>query len=256
MKCMRILPHNNPPNDAPIVITRPQGRSNALESALLDQGRQVHCLPLVHIQALDNQDIRSCFMNLDDYRFVFPVSANAVDVAMPWVDSYWPQMPVGLRWLAVGPASKLALQNHDVASSDILMPNTEYCSEGLLELEELQATQRADKVLILRAKTGRSLLAEVLEKRGFKVQLLTLYERVEITHTEQDWQRALIKPAVIQLNSAESLDIALKQYPDLGQLALGALVPSKRIALKAESYFKQVWISRSACDADLLKCLT
>lgn len=252
---MPVNHRNNPlPKDAPVIITRPRQQNSGLIDSLKNQGRTVFSMPLIDIKPISNEQIKSCFLNLDNYEFVFPVSANAVNIAMQWVDKYWPQTPVDLKWLAVGPASKQALENHQIASADILMPKDNYASEGLLELDELQ-TGNANKVLILRAETGRSLFASSLKERGFEVEILALYKRLEIKHSNDAWLEALEQPAIVQINSSQTLEAALKQQPKLGQKALGALVPSQRIAAEAKVYFNQVWVSRSATDEHLLKML-
>lgn len=252
-----MLTNQNPkplPKDAPVIITRPSEQNSGLINTLKNQGRSVFAMPLIDIKPISNEQIKSCFLNLDNYEFAFPVSANAVNIAMQWVDSYWPQTPVGLKWLAVGPASKQALENHQIASADILMPKDKYASEGLLELDELQ-TGYTNKVLVLRAETGRSLFANSLKERGFEVEILALYERLEIEHSNDAWLEALKQPAIVQINSSQTLEAAIKQQPKLGQKALGALVPSPRIASEAKAYFNQVWVSRSATDEHLLEML-
>lgn len=244
-----------PPKHASVIITRPLGQETHLVQVLNAQNRQVYCMPLIKIEPIFDEQIKSRFLNLDNYQFVFPVSANAVNIAMQWVDKYWPQLPVGLTWLAVGPASKQALENNQIPPSSIIMPTDNYASEGLLKLEALQ-TGDARRVLILRADSGRSLFANTLEARGFKVEVQALYNRTEIQHSQIDWEKALEKPAIVQINSSQTLDIALKQEPRLPQKSLGVIVPSKRIAQQAQSYFKQVWISSSACDKDILNALS
>lgn len=246
---------SRPPKHAAVIITRPLGQEAHLVQSLNAQNREVYCMPLIEIEPISDEQIKSCFLNLDNYQFVFPVSANAVNIAMQWVDKYWPQLPVGLTWLAVGPASKQALKNHEISPSNILMPTKNYASEGLLELEALK-TGDTHRVLILRADSGRNLFANTLEERGFKVDVQALYRRTEIQHSQNDWEKALEKPAIVQINSSQTLDIALKQEPKLPQKTLGALVPSQRIANQAQAYFKKVWISSSACDADTLKTLS
>lgn len=249
------LTNNPPPKYAPVIVTRPLGQETHLVQSLAAQNRQVCYMPLIEIEPISDEQVKSRFLNLDNYQFVFPVSANAVNIAMQWVDKYWPQLPVGLTWLAVGPASKQALEHHQICPSNILIPTENYASEGLLKLEELQ-TGNSKKVLILRANSGRSLFANTLKERGFKIDVQTLYKRTEIQHSKSEWEKALEKPAIVQINSSQTLEIALKQEPKLPQKSLGVIVPSQRVAKQAQAYFKQVWVSSSACDEDILAALS
>lgn len=217
---------NRPPKQAPIIITRPLGQETNLIQSLIRQNRQVYHMPLIKIEPISEEQIKSCFLALDNYQFVFPVSANAVNIAMQWVDKYWPQLPIGLTWLAVGPASKQALEHYQICPSSILMPTGNYASEGLLELEALK-TGDARRILILRADSGRSLFANTLEERGFKIDVQALYKRTEIQNSLSDWEKALEQPAIVQINSSQTLDIALKQEPRLPQKSLGVIVPSQ-----------------------------
>lgn len=240
------------PQDASVIITRPKAQNKRLIQALKAQGKQVYALPLVDIQPLDEPLIKPCLLDLDQYQFVFPVSVNAINIAFDWIQQFWVQLPVGIYWLAVGQASYQALIAQGVNPQDILTPTCSATSEGLLALPQLHTSEHANKVLILRGNGGRNLFAKTLSLRGFKTQICTLYQRTPIIHEQHTWQAHLQTPTVIQINSSQTLDIALQQYPQLGQQALGVIVPSVRIGKQAQAHFKQVWISHSAYDEDIL----
>ncbi len=156
-----------------VIVTRPANQARHLLALIEEIGAQPVPFPLLRVDTLPfDQNARQIVMNLDSYDHVIFVSTNAVEIGLPWIESYWPQFPLGLTWLAVGKATAGKLAEHGIAS---ISPTRE-SSEGLLSLAELTQVQDS-KVLIVRGRGGREMLANQLQERGAGVTYLEVYQR-------------------------------------------------------------------------------
>lgn len=161
----------------PTVITRPQSQAEPLAARLAALGRDARIFPLLDIQPLaDTTQLIASMKNLADYAMVAFVSPNAVDAAF----SCLPQWPRGVVAAVVGEGSRLALAKHGVTNetATVLSPvDTQRTdSETLLEVLDLPALA-GKKVLIIRAETGRELLADRLREAGIMVDQVAAYSR-------------------------------------------------------------------------------
>jgi uroporphyrinogen-III synthase len=241
-----------------LIVTRPADQADNLLQGLAALGHEVVHMPLmsIHPVADDNsalaQSARRCFLDLDYYQTVISISANATRLGLEWLDNYWPQAPLGIDWLAVGPASLAALRN---AGLPACCPAERYDSEGVLALPLLQhVTGR--KILIWRGVGGRETLAEVLRQRGARVDYAELYQRQACEYQPTDWLQALHNKPWLLLSSGQALDIVQQQVPDLVQRVSGLVLPSMRVAeIARQQGFEQVRVPASAGDEDTLACL-
>lgn len=160
-----------------VVITRPRAQAEPLAARLAAAGVSVHVFPLLDIQPLANTDeLESCMARLADYAMVAFVSPNAVDAAFPFI----PQWPAGVIAAVVGEGSRQALARHGVteANAQLAYPVDPHRtdSETLLDVLDLDAL-RGRKALIVRAETGRELLADRLREAGIQVDKVAAYRR-------------------------------------------------------------------------------
>jgi len=160
-----------------IVITRPQSQAEALALRLIALGRDVCVFPLLDIQPLsDPAALKVCLNSLTDYAMVAFVSPNAVDATFAFLPK-WPQEVVAA---VVGEGSRQALAKHGVTdqTATVLSPiDTQRTdSETLLDVIDLPALV-GKKVLIVRAETGRELLADRLREAGITVDQVAAYRR-------------------------------------------------------------------------------
>jgi uroporphyrinogen-III synthase len=110
---------------------------------------------------------------LDDFAIAIFVSANAVRFGMDAVRArgQWPErLIVG----AVGRATARALQEAEVRVD--LVPESDFSSEGLLALPQLQSVG-GKSVVIFRGAGGREALANELQLRGARVEYAQVYAR-------------------------------------------------------------------------------
>ena len=139
-----------------ILVTRPLGQGETLCQALQRAGFRACQLPLLQLEALPELSAaaRRSVQGLAQYRRVIVVSGNAVHHGMPWIERYWPRLPPGPAWYAVGEATARALRAHGIQART---PGIDMTSEGLLALPELQAVS-GERLLIIKGEGGRGAL--------------------------------------------------------------------------------------------------
>lgn len=214
-------------------ITRPEATACALSDACRQAGIDVVELPLMDIIPLaDLSHAARQIMDLDHYSQIIFISANAVRIGMDLIEDYWPQLPVGVEFYAIGKATAAALAQRGV---DCVSGEGAMNSETLLNSAGLQARSELNKVLIMRGVGGRETLAEVLQSRGASVSYCELYERVKPNY-EADVVEYLLNS--IQINcwlasSAETLKngLSLAGENNLAKLCrIPVVVPGDRVA--------------------------
>lgn len=241
-----------------VIITRPNGQEDYLLSALERQGYSTTHLPLMDIVPVEDDarsaTLRNIVLNTDQYAVIVVVSINAAQHGLRWLDTYWPQYPIGIDWIAVGPSTAEVLEN---AGFQVHCPENSFDTEGMLTLECLQADKiTGKKVLLWRGVGGRETLANSLRAQGASVDYAELYERQDIVHSPDKWQQALAKQPVLMLSSTQQVEIACQQVADLAQRIRLLIVPTERSArIAKEKGFTQVVAAASARDDDMLDAL-
>ena len=214
-----------------VLITRPEGQQQGLMDALSNNNWQCFHQPLLRIHPVEEQDsgfqdIKNKIMNLDLYDVVITVTSNASTLAYDWIDQYWPQLPLNPQWFAVGQSSAQPLLP---LGMNINCPQSRH-SEGLLALPEL-ADMAHKKVLILRGKGGRELIAQTLTERGAQVSYAEFYQRspVDISDgrlsallSQQQIHYALVTSGEMATQLANGLSAQVSE-------ALHLIIPSQRI---------------------------
>jgi len=168
----------------PVVITRPAAQAEALALRLSASGCPVRLFPLLEIQPLaDTAELSATLAKLNDYAMVAFVSPNAIDAVFAHLTD-WPKNVIAA---VVGEGSRIALARHGVtdANATIISPSDKQRTDSetlLLELD-LDAL-RGKKVLIVRAESGRELLADQLRAAGVDVEQIVAYQRLAPTLDE------------------------------------------------------------------------
>ncbi len=244
----------------PVVITRPRAQAEPLAARLAAAGVSVHVFPLLDIQPLANTgDLETCMARLTDYAMVAFVSPNAVDAAFRFI-AQWPAAVIAA---VVGQGSRQALARHGVTeiNAQLAYPVDPHRtdSETLLDVLDLEAL-RGRKALIVRAETGRELLADRLREAGIQVDKVAAYRRgalplddarraqlVDLIAAEADWV----------ITSSEALRHLQQDVLQVGGaggcttlLARRLIVPHQRIAETARDLgFTQVILTDSGDEA-------
>lgn len=259
-----------------VVITRPAAQAMPWAAQLTSVGFSSTCWNLLEISPVVSEEkvraIKNKILDFDLYHKAIFVSQNAVDYGMEWLEDYWPQLPVGIDYFAVGATTAKKLSDYGVTVQDLAVSSRgSMTSEDLLAAEHLQQVD-GEKILIFRGCGGRGHLAEELRKRGAWVDYCELYERTLPANAEEklaqllDSEALVDKKIVVSLHSGESLQNMLEvitKKPSVEQLRIQAwlneqllLVPSQRIADAAQAAgFKQIICAENATDSAMTAAL-
>src|SRR5690606_8524052 len=210
------------------------------------------------------QHVKERILALADYQKVVFVSRNAVQHAWEWIDRYWPQLPVNIRYFAVGSATASAASEyglHVEAAGEAMN------SEALLQLPALQSVAH-EKILICRGRGGRDFLAENLRARGARVDFCELYHRrlpeaargqlADFLRQRKHSKTELVL-AAHSGESLENLNRLIDELPTEDRAMLRGsfmLVPGERVADLARGLgFERVITALNATDAVMTETL-
>ena len=257
------------PQDYCVVITRPDAQAAPWAEQLQALGFKCKRLNLLEISAVTEDDkiraIKNKILDFDLYQKVIFVSQNAVDYGMGWLEDYWPQLPMGIDYFAVGATTAKKLASYGVEVQDLAASTSGgMTSEELLSAEHLQNVN-GEKILIFRGCGGRGHLAEELRQRGASVDYCELYERdLPVIARDQLLQLITSSEAVdtqilLSLHSGESLQnlaAVCAQLTSVEQVRVRAwmhnnilLVPSQRIVEAAQAAgFTRIICAENATD--------
>jgi uroporphyrinogen-III synthase len=256
-----------------VLVTRPAAQAEPWCRLLRELGAEPLAAPLLAIEPVRDleamQAVKQLVLDFDLYQKAIFVSQNAVAYGMAWLEDYWPQLPQGIAYFAVGDATARQLAAHGVEVSALnAASNGAMNSESLLAAPELQQVAE-QRIVIFRGLGGRGQLAEILRARGARVDYCELYQRrlpVEAaTHLAETCAGQL--PHVVALHSGESLDnyrqvlAQLAQHPAAEPLVrslreLPLLVPGARVAALAQAAgFERVYPAENATDSSMLEPL-
>jgi uroporphyrinogen-III synthase len=154
------------------------------------------------------------------------ISANAAEIALQWLDQYWPMLPVDLELFAVGQQTAQILTQY---GCQVTCPQTQQNTEGLLELAQLNSLA-GKSLVIFRGGGGRQTLGDTLQQRGANVTYCELYNRV-------------IQPDKLLLAQRQAQDIdclivhsgeLLRAMAEPADASMPVVVPSERVADMAQ----------------------
>jgi len=258
------------PTQLRVIATRPKEQNAGWIKQLQMRGFDSYSLPLLELSPVssevEQQAIKNLILELDSYSGIIFVSQNAVAYGCDWIENYWPQLPIGLDYFAVG--SKTATVLRDRLQLDPIAASSSMDSEALLSRPELKTNRVAgQKFMICRGVGGRTTLAEVLTDRGAEVNYCELYQRqcpqsavAALAQLKVDPQRdiiALFSGETLNnlIDSANSPTAKSDTLTSLQQLQL--LVPGQRVAqLARDAGFLRLIISENASENAMLETLT
>ncbi len=163
--------------DPRIWATRPAYQNGQWHESLAELGFPVVDLPLMMIEPVHEpaeiQAVKNLILDFDQFHKVIFVSQNAVRETFAWLRDYWPQLPTGVEYFAVGrkTADAVMAERLTVANGIQAMD-----SDELLAMPQLQNVW-GQKILICRGRGGLPRMGEVLHERGAIVRYCELYHR-------------------------------------------------------------------------------
>ena len=242
-----------------ILVTRPAHQSENLCRLIEQQGWQAIRFPVIEIQAkeLSLQDKRRV-QHIEQYQYLFFVSANAVNFALPLFNGKIQGLKQ-ILYVAVGKATYRALSKHGI--SRVLVPEDGFNSEAILAMPELQDLTGLS-CLIIRGDGGRELLANTLRERGAKVDYLEVYRRVMPCHDNSEVEMGLLNKslAAIVIYSGDALHnlvkLLAKQEIIKNLLDVPLVVISERVQTLAKQIgFKKIIVADQASDTAMINAL-
>ncbi|WP_404367612.1 uroporphyrinogen-III synthase [Marinobacter sp.] len=240
-----------------VLVCRPRPEGERLAEHLTQAGARVRLLPLLDREELPETPAqRSLVQNLDLFRHVIAVSPHAARLLLARVDTWWPQLPVGLHWYGVGAGTAAVLESAGLTPG---VPAGGFTSEHLLELPGLQLPE-GERVLIARGEGGRELIRDTLLQRGADVSELLLYRRQCPAWSADDISSHLdvFAPDAIVVLSGETLNnlIALGKNSDHNLQQRLLVVPVERVAKQARAAgFQFVKTPDSLDDRAIARCI-
>ncbi|NKB34500.1 MAG: hypothetical protein GKR91_15515 [Pseudomonadales bacterium] len=238
-----------------VLITRPEPQHSAISSAIQDNGGIAIHFPLLKIERVENGDsvhvIKSKIENLDNYHILIFISSNAAQLGATWINNYWPQFPIDVQVIAVGPSTARMVSAE--LDCKVIHSESGASSEDVLSLDELKAV-KDKKVAIFRGEGGRELLAETLSARGAAVEYIEVYTRADADNTSQQLASIIKDDQInaLSVSSGESLNRLNKLLEETNVTLSGSkevpiIVPSVRVAALAEQLgFSTVKIANGA----------
>lgn len=197
-----------------VLVTRPDSRGQELVDMLNEQQIFAIHQPLFTIEAgKELPQLPSILSRLKSGDYVFAVSPNAVEYAAKTLADTGFHFRADLKYFAVG--QRTARYFTEKSEQAVIYPIESETSEGVLELPEMQ--EIADKtILILRANSGRELLAEKATLRGANIQYVECYQRVPVVQDIPEKISLCKRVGVdtITITSSEILTFLYEQTPE------------------------------------------
>lgn len=160
-----------------VLLTRPGARGEVLARALGEAGYATASLDVLRFEPVALSDsARTSLLDLDLFQGIIVVSPQAATCLAEAIASYWPQLPLGLRFYAIGRATAQTLYAELGVPAVIPTRANGEDSEGLLEVASLKVVA-GKRLLLARGESGRELLEERLRERGAEVEAVSLYRR-------------------------------------------------------------------------------
>ncbi|OAI48979.1 hypothetical protein AYO45_03830 [Gammaproteobacteria bacterium SCGC AG-212-F23] len=146
-----------------VLVTRPSPDGEALCESIRAAGGKAVFYPAIEIVPLLHAEV---VVKADWVIFVSPQAVyNSKNL---WVSH-------AAKVAAIGAGTAAALRKKGV--DNVVFPEHEWNSEGLLQLSELQNVQGA-KIVLIRGEMGREKLAETLLQRGALLEHIIAYRRI------------------------------------------------------------------------------
>lgn len=241
------------------MLTRSAADNQRLATKLDLLNVRTRGMPLLHIEPqVETPGQRQVLLDIDRYQAVIVVSPVAARLGLERLEDYWPQMPVGIDWFAVGKSTAEVLQ---AAGLPVQVPGLGQDSEAVLALPRWQALLQAGdlKVLIWRGAGGREHLAEQLRMQGARVDYLELYHRCAAAELPASLtQAAAVGVAGIVVLSVQALEYwhhaAAAKWPE--QANWRCWVPSQRVAEHAAGLgCKDIIVCNGADDSAVIEAV-
>lgn len=260
-----------------IAVTRPIDQAKRLTTLIEANGGASLLFPLIAIAPLEDYSaFEASIDNIHEVDWAIFISTNAVQNAMPRLikklngfsqthaqahgtTQHCHQHLHQLKFAAIGPTTAEALmqQGSAIGLKNVLVPDTRFDSEALLNTPEMQAIFN-QRVVIFRGVGGREVLAETLKKRGAHVTFAESYHRTN-PQTDDTLLARAVKQQVchaLVVTSSEAMRhlIQLTHYADWLK-SIPICVNHARIKEEASGLSLNISVAQAPGDEAMLACL-
>lgn len=256
-----------------IAITRPIDQAKRLTALIEANGGASLLFPLIAIAPLEDYSaFEVSIANIHEVDWAIFISTNAVQNAMPRLIqklndfSQTHAQAHGtveslhqLKFAAIGPTTAEALmrQGSAIGLKNVLVPDTRFDSEALLNTPEMQAIFN-QRVVIFRGVGGREVLAETLKKRGAHITFAESYHRINPQTDDTLLARAVKQQAchALIVTSSEAMRhlIQLTHHADWLK-SIPICVNHARIKEEASGLGLNISVAQAPGDEAMLACL-
>nr|WP_236744009.1 uroporphyrinogen-III synthase [Marinobacter similis] len=103
-----------------ILICRPEPEASRLAQCFREAGAVPRVLSLIEREPLpETPERRTLILSLDHYTHIITVSPYAARLLLDEVDTWWPQIPTGIRWYAVGAGTAAVLAEQGLSRANL-----------------------------------------------------------------------------------------------------------------------------------------
>jgi uroporphyrinogen-III synthase len=211
-----------------VLVTRPAEQASELARMIAAEGGQAILLPALTIEPVtDLGAVRAAIGAIADFDLVVFVSRNAVTHGLALLGAGSGARP---QIAAIGPSTAAALERAGRRVS--IRPVAGFTSEALLAEPALRQV-RGRRVLIVRGRGGRELLADTLSERGAQVVYAEVYERRANAAADTGALRRRWRREGIDLVTALSVETLDALHAQLGADAHELLARSAMVTASA-----------------------
>ena len=233
-----------------VLVTRPEEQAQKLKELIVDAGGDAIAFPTIEVVPLEFEADNK--VDLTQYDVIIFVSRNAVNY---FGDRVTPSVSGSTLLVSVGKGSAESMRSHGLRVD--LQPAHSIGSEGLLMMPQL-LDMTDKKVLIVRGKGGRELLADTLAQRGAEVRYIEVYERALPSPSVMQCEQALMANSIVctSVEGVKNLGLLLQDSLKI-LFDKPMLVMSERIRDYAASLgFEHVVVTNTSSDSAVIDQLT
>ena len=236
-----------------VIITRPEQTALALSEKLRSNQINFLCDPAIRIHAL--QPVMNHLDEIYDYSIF--ISMNAVMLGLPKLLAHYSSQDALGHCIGVGPSTRQKLLDFEIRR--VTIPRAGFSSEGVLALPILQSVSN-QRVLLVKGRGGRSLMAQTLSYRGASVDTLEAYERkndTALNHTLKGYLETQQSGLIVVITSLQIFNAFTAKYPSLTDHQVHWVVISQRLKDQIHQQFSQhvVWVVSAPDDQHIMKMI-
>ena len=233
-----------------VLVTRPEQQAKPLCDLIVKAGGQAIAFPAIEIVPIPTSNWAEIALAEQD--MIIFVSRNAVSY---FIEALTEPLPNQILLASVGAGSAASMHHHGLRVD--IQPEKSIGSEGLLLMPEFD-NMVDKKILIVRGKGGRELLADTLTQRGGIVQYLEVYERVLPSPSVAQCEQALTADYIVCTSVAGVKNLSVLLQKGLKKIVdKPMLVMSERIKAYAASVgFQNIIVTDTSSDKAVVELLT